>query len=86
MSPHQALAGSAPRLSTRGMSILPQQTTKQNFFWLIQKGAFVQTKVTSAVRSFAGCAGLNLAGICLVSCRKFSDAVMTIFSGPINDQ
>ncbi len=40
-SPHQALAGSAPWLSTRGTSVLPQQTTKQLFFWLIQKGAFV---------------------------------------------
>ncbi len=29
---HQALAGSAPRLSTRGQSVLPQQTTKQTFF------------------------------------------------------
>ncbi len=34
----------------------------------------------SCVRSFAGCADLNLAGL-WVSCRKFSDAVMTIFSG-----
>ncbi len=29
---HQALAGSAPRLSMRGQSVLPQQTTKQSFF------------------------------------------------------
>ncbi len=29
---HHALAGSAPWLSTRGMSVLPQQTTKQPFF------------------------------------------------------
>ncbi len=28
---HHALAGSAPRLSTRGTSVLPQQTTKQPF-------------------------------------------------------
>ncbi len=70
-SPHQALAGSAPRLSTRGTS--PQQTTKNIFL--------VETK--RCVRSFTGCADLNLAGICwvYVSCRKFSDAVMTIFSG-----
>ncbi len=33
------------------------------------------------VRSFAGCADLNLAGICWVSCRKFIDAVMAILSG-----
>ncbi len=32
------------------------------------------------VRSFAGCADLNLAGLS-VSCRKFIDAVMTILSG-----
>ncbi len=30
---------------------------------------------------YFGCADLNLAGICWVSCRKFSDAVMAIFSG-----
>ncbi len=35
----------------------------------------------SCVRSFAGCADLNLAGLCWVSWHKFSDAVMTIFSG-----
>ncbi len=29
VSPHQALAGSAPRLSTRGTSALTQQTMKQ---------------------------------------------------------
>ncbi len=40
----------------------------------MQKGA-------SCVRSFAGSADLNLAGICWVSCRKFIDAVMTILSG-----
>ncbi len=52
---HQALAGSTPRLSKRGTSVLPQQTTK--------KGALVQN---SCVRS-AGCADLNLAGLlCLV--------------------
>ncbi len=28
---HHALAGSAPRLSMRGTSVLPQQTTKQTF-------------------------------------------------------
>ncbi len=31
-------------------------------------------------RFFAGFADLNLAGLCWVLCRKFSDAVMTIFS------
>ncbi len=38
----------------------------------------------SCVRSFAGCADLNLAGRTVeegLVCRKFSDAVMTIFSG-----
>ncbi len=39
--------------------------------WLMQKGAFVETKA-----AFAGCADLNLAGL-WVSCRKFIDAVMT---------
>ncbi len=29
---HQALAGSAPRLSMRGTYVFPQQTTKQPFF------------------------------------------------------
>ncbi len=54
------LAGSAPRLSTRGMSALPQQT----FFWLLKKGALIQN---SCVRSFAGCVNLNLAGLlCLM--------------------
>ncbi len=49
-SPHQALAGSALRLLTRGTSVLPQQTTKQLFFWLMQKGAFVQTKLRPILR------------------------------------
>ncbi len=31
-SPHQALAGSAPRLSMRVTSVLPKQITKQQFF------------------------------------------------------
>ncbi len=48
---------------------------KQLFFGLIQKGAFLQTKGASDP-----CADLNRAGLCWVSCRKFSDAVMTIFS------
>ncbi len=62
---HQALSGSTPRLSTRGMSVLPQQTTKQPFFWLLKKGALIQN---SCIQSFAGCADLNLAGLfCLVS-------------------
>ncbi len=33
-SPHQALAGSAPRLSMRGTSALTQQTMKQPFFFV----------------------------------------------------
>ncbi len=35
----------------------------------------------SCVRSFAGCADLNLAGLCWVACHKFSDTVMSILSG-----
>ncbi len=57
---HQSLAGSAPRLSLRGLSVLPQQTTKQTFFWLFKKGALIQN---NCVRSFAGGADLNLAGL-----------------------
>ncbi len=34
---HHALAGSAPRLSMRGQSVLPQQTTKQPFFCWLKK-------------------------------------------------
>ncbi len=60
------------------MSVLPQQTTKQKFF-VDTKRCACSNK--SCVRSFAGCADLNLAGICWVSCRKFSDAVMMILSG-----
>ncbi len=37
VSLHQALAGSAPWLSTRGMSVLPQQTTKQPFLVVNKK-------------------------------------------------
>ncbi len=40
---------------------------------------WVDTK--SYIQSFPGGAGLNLAGLCWVSCHKFSDAVMMIFSG-----
>ncbi len=78
MSPHQALAGSAPRLSTRGTSVLPQQTTKHIFLVDTKRSVCSNER---CVRSVAGCADSNLAGICWVSCRKFSDAVMTIFSG-----
>ncbi len=78
---HHALAGSAPRLSTRGTSVLPQQTTKQPFL-VVKKGALIQN---SCVRSFAGCADLNLAGLC-VSCRKFNDAGSDYFLRPISDQ
>ncbi len=36
---HQALAGSAPRLSMRGTSVLPQKTTKQPFFGCLKRCA-----------------------------------------------
>ncbi len=42
---HHALAGSAPRLSTRGMSVLPQQTTKQPFFGVKRKVRSFKTVV-----------------------------------------
>ncbi len=48
---HHALAGSAPSLSTRGQSVLPQQTMKQPCFSLFKK--LIRN---SCVRSFAGCA------------------------------
>ncbi len=35
----------------------------------------------NCVRSFAACADLNWAGLCWLSFRRFSDAVMMIFSG-----
>ncbi len=76
-SRHQALAGSAPRLSTRGTSVPPQQTT--NCYFVVDTKRCVCLN-KSCVRSFAGCADLNLAGL-WVSCRKFSDAVMLILSG-----
>ncbi len=75
--PHQALAG----------SLLGYQREERLYFLYRQRNDFlVDTKSCvcsnkSCVRSFAGCADLNLAGICWVSCRKFSDAVMSIFSG-----
>ncbi len=63
VSLHQALAGSAPQLSMRGTSVLAQQTMK--LFGLLKKGALIQN---SCIRSFTGCADLNLAGLlCLVS-------------------
>ncbi len=34
---HHTLSGSTPRLSTRGTSVLPQQTTKQLFFGCLKK-------------------------------------------------
>ncbi len=37
VSLHHALAGSAPRLSTRGTSVLAQQTTKQPFLVVKRK-------------------------------------------------
>ncbi len=69
---HQALAGAAPRLSTRGMSVLPRHTTKQTFFWLLKKGVLIQNR---CVRSFTGC--FKSSRVYCVSCSKF--AVM-IFS------
>ncbi len=39
-SPHQALIESAPLLSLRGTSVLPQQTTKQPFFGCLKKSVF----------------------------------------------
>ncbi len=60
---HQALAGSTPRLSTRGTSVLPQQITKQLYF-----GCYKKVRLFKQKR------------ICWILCRKFSDAVMPIFS------
>ncbi len=61
---YHLLAGSSPRLSMIGTSVLPQQTTKQPFFGCWKKGALIQN---SCVWSFAGCADSNLAGLlCLV--------------------
>ncbi len=34
----------------------------------------------SCIRSFAGCADLNLEGLCWVSCRKFSEAIMMVMT------
>ncbi len=42
---HHALAGSAPRLSTRGQSVLPQQTTKQPFLVVKRKVRSFKTVV-----------------------------------------
>ncbi len=57
---HHALAGSVPRLSTRGTSVLSQT----DIYLVVKKGALIQN---SCIRSFAGCADLNLAGLlCLV--------------------
>ncbi len=54
---------------------------QRNRYFFVEKRCVCSNK--SCVRSFAGCADLNLAGICWVSspCCRFSDAVMTIFSG-----
>ncbi len=70
---HQALAGAAPRLSTRGMSVLPRQTTKQTFFWLLKKGVLIQNR---CVRSFTG--WFKSSRVYCVSCSKF--AVMIVSS------
>ncbi len=37
MSLHQALTGSAPQLSTRGQTVLPQQSMKQPFLGLLKE-------------------------------------------------
>ncbi len=68
---HQALAGSAPRLSTRGQSVLPQ----------ITKERCAHSKQLRSSRSFADCADLNPAGLlCLVP------QVDDNFLRPISDQ
>ncbi len=43
---YQALAGSAPWLSTKNVCT-SSKDNKTAIFWLIQKGAFAQTKVAS---------------------------------------
>ncbi len=43
--------------------------------------SLIAERYKSCVRSFTGGADLNLAGLCWVSCHKFSDAVMMILSG-----
>ncbi len=80
--PHQALAGSAPQLSTRGTSVLPQQTTEpfqRAIFLVVKKGTLIQN---SFVRSFTGCADLNLAGLMCLVLQVPSDD----FLRPISDQ
>ncbi len=80
-SRHQALTGSAPRLSTRGTSELPQQTTTLLFCGWCKNVRLFKQKLRPILRwlcwfksSGSGYRGGS-------RCRKFSDAVMTIFSG-----
>ncbi len=48
----------------------------------MQKGAFVETKAASCIRSFAGCADLNLAGLMSQGQWRSNDD----FLRPISDQ
>ncbi len=76
---HHSLAGSAPRLSRRGQSVPPQQTTKQPFLVVKRK-----------VRSFKTVAfdpSLSVSSWSVVSCATNSnDAGSDDFLRPISDQ
>ncbi len=71
----RACAPASARLSIQAMRLNRQ---RHCYFVVDTKRCVCSNK--SCVRSVAGCADLNLAGL-WVSCRKFSDAVMTILSG-----
>ncbi len=63
------------------MYVLNEQ---RNSYFLVDTKRCVSSN-KSCIRSFTGCADLNLAGLCWVSCRKFSDS-NDDFLRPISDQ
>ncbi len=72
-------AGGVPKATLeRGRSV--EFPSEGNRYFLVDTKRLICSN-KSCIRSIAGCADLNLAGLCWVSCRKFSDLVMMIFSG-----
>ncbi len=81
--PHLALAGFASQLSTRGMS---SSSTDHDtaIFWLFKVCSFKTVafikKKKNFVRSFAGCADLNLAGLAFCVTSSMMQVVMILSS------
>ncbi len=80
-SSHQALAGSAPRLSTRGTSVFPQQITKQTFCGWCKKVRLFKQKLRPILRwlcwfksSGSGCRGGSRVASSVTQYWRFSPA------------